>query len=161
MENNGSRLLDNIDAIEISKFFLSKRSLTPKKIQKLVYYAYAWFIALNNQSSDKIENILFEETPEAWIHEPVFPSLYREYKSYNWNEVPQVQEPNFNNEDLKSFLNDVWNTFGKFSADQLEYMTHQELPWINARNNVGGTEPSNNIISKKDIFTYYNSLIDV
>lgn len=39
-------------------------------------------------------------------------------------------------------------------------MTHQELPWINARNNISSIEPSNNIITKKDIFTYYNSLID-
>lgn len=152
--------MNNVNAIEISKFFLSKRCLTPKKIQKLVYYAYAWFIALNNQSADNIENILFEEQPEAWIHGPVFPSLYQEYKSYNWNEVPQASEPEISNDDLKSFLNDVWNTFGKFSADQLEYMTHQELPWINARNNVNNMEPSNNIISQKDIFIYYNSLID-
>lgn len=153
--------MSNINALEISKFFLSKRCLTPKKIQKLVYYAYAWFIALNNQSPDQIDNILFEEQPEAWIHGPVFPSLYKEYKSYNWNEVPQDAEPSLGNDDLKSFLNDVWNTFGKYSADQLEYMTHQELPWINARNNICNTEPSNNVISKKDIFTFYNSLVDV
>ena len=148
--------MNNIDAIEISKFFLSKRCLTPKKVQKLVYYAYAWFIALNNQDSDNIENVLFEEQPEAWIHGPVFPSLYHEYKNYNWNEIPQSVEPELNNDDLKSFLNDVWDTFGKYSADQLEYM-----PWIRARNNANDMEPSNNIISKKDIFTFYNSLIDV
>jgi len=116
--------MSNINALEISKFFLSKRCLTPKKILKLVYYAYAWFIALNNQSPNQIDNILFEEQPEAWIHGPVFPSLYKEYKSYNWNEVLQDAEPSLGNDDLKSFLNDVWNTFGKYSADQLEYMTH-------------------------------------
>lgn len=152
--------MEVINAVTISEFFLSKRGLTPKKIQKLVYYAYAWFIALNNQSSDNIENTLFDEQPEAWIHGPVFPSLYRQYKSSGWNEVPQTKEPNLENDDLKSFLNDVWNTFEKYSADQLEYMTHQELPWINARNNISNIEPSNNIITKKDIFTYYNSLID-
>ena len=34
----------------------------------------------------------------------------------------------FENDDLKSFLDDIWEKFGKFSADQLEYMTHQETP---------------------------------
>ncbi len=129
--------MEVINAVTISEFFLSKRCLTPKKIQKLVYYAYAWFIALNNQSSNNIENT-----------------------SSGWNEVPQTKEPNLENDDLKSFLNDVWNKFEKYSTDQLEYMTHQELPWINARNNISSIEPSNNIITKKDIFTYYNSLID-
>ena len=49
----------NIESITIANFFLTKSELTPKKIQKLVYYAYSWFIALNNNSADKIENILF------------------------------------------------------------------------------------------------------
>lgn len=152
--------MEEITAITISKFFLSKRCLTPKKIQKLVYYAYAWFIALNNQSADEIDNILFNEQPQAWIHGPVFPSLYTTYKEFNWNEVPMEACPEIHNDDLVSFLNDVWNTFGKYSADQLEYMTHQELPWIKARNNVSGDEPSNNVISNRDIFTFYNSLIN-
>lgn len=46
---------EKITIYTISDFFLSKRALTPKKLQKLVYYAYAWFIALNNQSAEEIE----------------------------------------------------------------------------------------------------------
>ena len=134
----------NIEAITIANFFLTKSELTPKKIQKLVYYAYSWFIALYNNSADEIENILFDEVPEAWIHGPVFPSLYTTFKDYNWNEVPKIKEEMvFENDDLKSFLEDIWSKFGKFSADQLEYMTHQEMPWINARKNVNSNEPSN------------------
>ena len=71
---------EKITIYTISDFFLSKRALTPKKLQKLVYYAYAWFIALNNQSAEEIESVLFEEAPEAWVHGPVFPSLYAKYK---------------------------------------------------------------------------------
>ena len=32
----------------VSDFFLSKDTISPKKLQKLVYYAYAWYIALVN-----------------------------------------------------------------------------------------------------------------
>lgn len=153
MKNN------EVTAYTIADFFLSKSSLTPKKIQKLVYYAYAWFIALNNDKSDDINNILFVERPEAWIHGPVFPSIYSKFKSFNWNEVPQLKEEIiFENKDLNSFLEEVWETFGKYTADQLEYMTHQDSPWKNARVDCNSNEPCNNKISFKDIFIYYNGI---
>lgn len=142
----------------ISNFFLSKKELTPKKIQKLVYYAYAWFIALNNQDPDNIQYSLFDEEPEAWVHGPVFPSLYSKYKDYYWHEVEKGQDVKLENEDLVSFLNNVWEIFGKYSADELEYMTHQEEPWKKARTGLSSVEPSSNKISKKDIFIYYNKL---
>ena len=150
---------NEISAYNIADFFLTKSQLTPKKIQKLVYYAYSWFIALNNESASQIENVLFDEVPEAWIHGPVFPSLYLRYKYFNWNEVPrETKSIKFENDDLMSFLNDIWEKFGSFSADELEYMTHQELPWLNARKNITSVEPSNQKIDLKDIFNYYNGL---
>ncbi len=153
MKNN------EVTVYTIADFFLSKSSLTPKKIQKLVYYAYAWFIALNNDSSEDINNVLFAERPEAWIHGPVFPSLYSKFKSFNWNEVPQIKEKiTFESKDLNGFLDDVWEIFGKYTADELEYMTHQDLPWKNARINCDANEPCNNKISFKDIFIYYNGI---
>ena len=143
----------------ISDFFLSKKELTPKKIQKLVYYAYAWFIALNNQSADDIQCVLFNEEPEAWVHGPVFPSLFKKYKDYYWHEVEKnTNGVNIENDELIHFLNQIWDTFGKYSADELEYMTHQEDPWKNARIGISPIEPSNKKISKRDIFIFYNKL---
>lgn len=155
--------MNKITVFDIANYFLSKDNLTPKKLQKLVYYAYAWFIALNNEDVNEVANVLFDEQPEAWIHGPVFPSLYDKYKGYNWNEIQKIDNDScFNiNDDLKAFLNDVWIKFGKFSADQLEYMTHQEEPWAKARKNISSTMRSNEKISKEDIFNYYNGLISV
>ena len=147
-------------AFDVADFFLSKGSLTQKKLQKLVYYAYAWFIALNNESKDEITNELFKEQPEAWIHGPVFPSLYDRYKNYNWNEIEKKESNLKLNKDLEAFLDDIWMKFGEFTADELEYMTHQESPWIKARKNVDFFERSNKKISKEDIFMYYNGLIN-
>lgn len=154
--------MNKVSVFDIADFFLNKDSLTPKKLQKLVYYAYAWFIALNNENENEITNILFNEQPEAWIHGPVFPSLYNKYKKYNWNEIEKKEIHSSKlNKDLTAFLNDVWIKFGKFSADELEYMTHQEEPWEKARNNIAHTIRSNEKISNKDIFIYYNGLINV
>lgn len=149
---------EKITSKKVAEYFLSKEKLSPKKIQKLVYYAYAWFIVLNNQDPDHIQNVLFAEEPEAWLHGPVFPSLYNEYKEYGWNSVPKHKKVEFEDKELPKFLDKIWKVFGKYSADDLEYMTHQEDPWKKAREGASPVEYSRNKISKKEIFIYYNEL---
>lgn len=148
---------------DIANYFLSKKALSPKKIQKLVYYAYAWYIALYNQDVNNIKETLFIEEPEAWMHGPVFRSLYKEYKGYGWQEVSKLglfsQKNKKINKSLESFLDDIWKKYGGFSADQLEYMTHQEEPWQKARIGTDPLAASNAKISKKDIFTFYNKQV--
>lgn len=149
---------EDINSEKIAKFFLSKKELTPKKIQKLVYYAYAWFITMHNQNSDEIKEFLFtNERPEAWLHGPVFRELYRVYSDYGWHEVPKQKAMIFENDDVMSFLEDIWSKYGELSADELEYLTHQEMPWKNARK-IALETGKNQEISAKDIFIYYNSI---
>lgn len=144
---------------DISDFFLTKSDLTPKKLQKLVYYAYAWFLALNNEVESNINNLLFKEKPEAWLHGPVFPTLYHKYKHFGWYEIPKTDKNiEFKNKDLISFLNDIWGKFGVYSADQLEYMTHCEEPWIKARRKMIQEEKQNEELNIKEIFNYYNGM---
>lgn len=147
----------------VADFFLSKEELSPKKIQKLVYYSYAWFLATNNdtvESGDAITNKLFKETPEAWLHGPVFRSLYEKYKTYGWRKVEKGKAPKIDNKDIVEFLEKIWATFGEYSADALEYMTHQETPWINARREEKSLQSTNNKISDLDIYVFYNSLLE-
>ena len=55
---------------DVSEWFLSKESMTPKKLQKLSYYFEAWCHALFNRS------LINDTRFEAWIHGPVSPELY-------------------------------------------------------------------------------------
>lgn len=147
----------------VADFFLSKEKLSPKKVQKLVYYAYAWFLATNNdagESGDGIKNKLFKETPEAWLHGPVFRSLYEKYKTYGWLEIEKTKMPKITSREIVEFLEKIWTTFGCYSADALEYMTHQETPWINARREEKSLQSTNNQISDFDIYAFYNSLLE-
>lgn len=158
MKNSLAKSKD-ITPQNIANFFLSKSALSPKKVQKLVYYAYAWYIALNNQDPKSIDQTLFKEEPEAWMHGPVFRSLYTKYKDYGWREIPKnrfMHKTGIENADIKSFLNDIWDKYGRYSADQLEFMTHQEDPWKRARLGIDKLSPSNAKISKEDIFVFYN-----
>ena len=157
----GFRMIKNneLNAIVIAKYFLTKDKMTQKKVQKLVFYAYAWYIVLNNDSSDNIKNILFDEVPEAWMHGPVFPTLYEKYKYYNWLEIPKLKESiKFEDTKLVEFLDKIWFKFGVFTGDELEYMTHQEDPWFNARMKEPRNIASKNKISLKDIFDFYSEL---
>lgn len=50
-------------------------NLTNLKLQKLLYYAQAWHLALRNAP-------LFDEDFQAWVHGPVLPSQYLRFRSF-------------------------------------------------------------------------------
>lgn len=146
------------DVNKVVDFFLHKGSMSPKKLQKLLYYAYAWTLALLNENIDDTNFKLFNDKIEAWIHGPVVPSVYHKYKSYGWNEIPQNQ--NFDDctftPQVLDVLNQVWDVYGNLSGNQLESISHQEMPWQHARVGYAPSESCNKQISDRDIFEYYN-----
>ena len=143
---------------EVADWFLSKGEgkISPKKLQKLVYYAYAWTLTLLNDSAENLTNKLFDDGRfEAWVHGPVIHGLYSEYSEYGFNNISKSKtRPTFT-EDIEDVLNQVWDVYGKYNADQLESMTHQESPWKNARKDLSPLDSSSNFISDKDIFNCY------
>lgn len=143
---------------QVADWFLSKggNNISPKKLQKLVYYAYAWTLTLTNDSPDKLDNRLFDDGKfESWINGPVIRGLYAKYADYGFNGINRrVKKPKFT-DDVEDILNQVWDVYGKYTADQLESMTHQEYPWKNARKGYSPLENCSNEISDVDIFNYY------
>lgn len=118
------------------------------KLQKLVYYAQAWHLAVYNAP-------LFDEDFEAWVHGPVIPTLYQKYKQFGWKPIDkQVEQPNFSKE-VQELLDEVADEYFGCDAFELELMTHQEDPWIMARNGLPKDEPSNAIIPKPLMGEYY------
>lgn len=143
---------------DVANWFLSKEPMSPKKLQKMVYYAYSWSLTLFNESISSIEYRLFtDSSPEAWVHGPVFPDLYHEYKKYGASDIPKNDREcseKFSSDEIDA-LTQVWEVYGEFSANQLEQFTHQESPWKNARMNCEPYEVCTNVISDKDIFQCY------
>ena len=145
------------DVKDIINFFLSKSALSQKKLQKLLYYAYCWVLALLNESYEQINVRLFNERIEAWVHGPVIPSIYQMYKTYGGMDISRIE--NFDtsvfSSDVLDILNQVWEVYGNFSGDQLEVISHKEYPYVNARNGLSPYEPCDNLILDKNIFNYF------
>ena len=138
----------------IGRYFFSRNNeLTDIQIQKLTYYAYAWFMIANNGAK------LFDEQPQAWVHGPVFRSLYDAMKKKKFydNEVEQ------NNIDINiiNFLDIIYNIYSKYSGNELERLTHSESPWKKARERAGlkdfPTVRSMEYIIDKDIMEWGNN----
>ncbi|MBQ2983134.1 MAG: DUF4065 domain-containing protein [Lachnospiraceae bacterium] len=115
-----------------------------KKLQKLAYYIYAWHMTLYGV---KIANMRFE----AWEHGPVCRNLYNKYRHYGWSKIPTYKGFVLVDDEKIRFIQSVLNVYGDFSADELEAMTHKELPWIEARS----TNVANAVISDITIKTFY------
>ncbi|ASS76801.1 hypothetical protein CIG75_18885 [Tumebacillus algifaecis] len=127
--------------------------MTHKKLQKLCYYAYSWYLTLYK---DKLINNRFE----AWIHGPVDPGLYQEYKSFGWRPIPVVgSAPKFE-DDVVSFLEDIWESYGDFTGDELEYLSHQETPWLAARAGLPATAACNTRLRDEVIREYYQRVYE-
>ncbi|MEH2081354.1 MAG: type II toxin-antitoxin system antitoxin SocA domain-containing protein [Nostoc sp.] len=124
--------------------------LSNLKLQKLVYYAQAWHLGIYGQS-------LFDEDFEAWIHGPVIPGLYQEYKSFGWKPILKNAEPQHFSQEIRDFLEELTEAYFGCDAFELEQMTHHEDPWIKARGNLSLDTSSNAILSKESMRDYYKT----
>lgn len=128
-----------------------KKDLTNKKLQKLLYYSQAWSLVVKNKQ-------LFKEDFQAWVHGPAIPVVYKEFKNFGCNVInSRITESDFSSlsEDEKSIIDEIWKVYGKYDAGYLEILTHNEDPWLKARNGHLPYEASNNVIEKVVMKNYY------
>jgi len=147
------------EALDIAKYFIwksaeEKKPITNKKLQKLVYYAQAWYLVASKGSKS-----LFDEKIDAWIHGPVVSSVYHAYKQFGFHEIDSKlgDENNFE-PNVKQLLDEVWDVYGKLDANALEALTHSESPWQEARSMLDQNEFGDAEISNSNIFEYYSKL---
>lgn len=137
---------------EIANWFLLKETMTHKKLQKLCYYAQAWFYALKDFR-------LTDATFEAWVHGPVSPVLYDKFKAFGYHAIKLAGNyiPRIDPED-EELLESVWQTYGDHTGNALEALSHSEPPWIEARMGYEPDERCNVPISVDTMKKYYASI---
>lgn len=141
---------------QIARYFLAKADedvgdfLSNLKLQKLVYYAQGVGTATRHEP-------LFDEPLEAWLHGPVVPDLYREYRDFGGGAIPMVSDLDIEEyapED-RMILDDVYDFYGQYSAWRLREMTHQEAPWKDAYE-----QDRNNVIAIDALVNHFNDEVD-
>lgn len=134
-------------------------SITNKKLQKILYYIQAWHLVY-------FESQLFDETPEAWVHGPVYPTVYTIYKKHKALPIVIDEETSKEkanvlldsfclSEAQKQFLQSAIIFYSKRSALELEISTHRELPWRDAREGLEDYDLSKKPISIDTMKSYY------
>ena len=119
------------DAIDIAKWLLYEAkkqgiSMTHMKLQKLLYYAQAYFIGITGKP-------LFHNVIQAWQHGPVVPDVYNIYKKFGnsiINNIEYYPAPY----ELSHLISFIIRDKGQFSAHDLRNMTHNEDTWKTAWN---------------------------
>jgi uncharacterized phage-associated protein len=101
------------------------RSLTNMQLQKLVYIAHGYHLAIFNDA-------LINERPRAWQFGPVFPKLYKKLSRYGPGFVTaDVEAPDKVCETtMSALISKVWGAYGDMTGGRLSAMTHREgSPW--------------------------------
>jgi uncharacterized phage-associated protein len=111
--------------------------LSSMKLQKLVYYAHGWYVGMTGKR-------LINEEIKAGKFGICIYSLYQEFIKYGASPIEkkatekviqfggftvnEVGTPTDN--EIKKFIKNVWNAYGKFTAIALFDMTHAVgTPW--------------------------------
>lgn len=146
-----------MSALGVAEYFIDKANkdgklITNKKLQKLVYYAQAWSVVLNNKP-------LFSDKIEAWVHGPAIKSLYVKYKDFGFNPIKKDISPlkmKAINSKTKELLDNIWSVYGKLDAGYLELLTHSEKPWQDARAGLESHTSSDTEITIASMKSYYS-----
>lgn len=133
-----------------------KLNLINLKLQKLLYYVQAWSLGINQERFLKCDF-------EAWAHGPVSRVLYDRFKCtknlysfiYITDIIKEDPETMILKEDI-DFINFILDNYAGFSGAELESMTHEETPWIEARKGYAPMQTCNNVISEKTMQDYYS-----
>ena len=122
-------------ALDVAAYFLylagedfaATEPMTHLKVQKLVYYAQGFSLALR-------EIPLFAEPILAWKHGPVVREVFDQYKHYGGGPIllsPDQVESNLDAESRR-IIERVYGVYGHHRAWTLREMTHAEAPYLNA-----------------------------
>lgn len=129
------------------------RKLTNMQIQKLVFLAHGYCLAL-------CEKPLYYHNTHAWQWGPVIPKLYKALQKFGSGFVDSpLESEDTVDPSTKEYeiIKAVFKSYGKYTGSQLSSLTHQAgTPWsLTWENNKFG------IIENKLIENHYRKLLEV
>ncbi|HPS28412.1 MAG TPA: DUF4065 domain-containing protein [Candidatus Paceibacterota bacterium] len=124
-----------------------REGVTNLKLQKILYFAQAYYLA-------KLKKPLFSDEITAWAYGPVVPNVYHAYKNHKNNPITADEDKSSISKEDKLIIQEVWNTFGGYSASRLVDIAHSHAPWKEA------FKTTSQIITKDALSKYYVPLFN-
>lgn len=156
-------------AVDVAKYFITingqknsddeGNNLSKLKLQKLLYYAQGYYLALYNEA-------LFDEEIRAWEHGPVVKEVYDHFKNIQGNFIPTIKKNTLDEREQtcmsleqKETIEEVYELMGQYSAWKLREKTHNETPWLETYDEKNKSNAEANIIPKETIKKYFKNYI--
>tara|TARA_R110002124_G_scaffold149220_1_gene315011 strand:- start:149415 stop:149861 length:447 start_codon:yes stop_codon:yes gene_type:complete len=146
-----------IKVLSVASYILENFGpMTAMKLQKLVYYSQAWHCVWE-------EADLFDSEIQAWANGPVIIDLYKHHAGefmLSPDKLSGTDYPDLSSAETES-INAVCEHYSKFTAQQLSDKTHNEAPWIKAREGLEDGDRSAAPITLASMHQYYSGLSSV
>lgn len=137
---------------DVAQYILQRiKPISGIKLQKLVYYCQAWYLAWNQGSP------LFEDPIEAWINGPVVRSLYNLHRGQSRIYSLPKGDADRLTISQKTSIQRVLDNYGNKEDTWLILRSHQEAPWKDARRGLSPLEASTNEVSIASIHSFYKN----
>ncbi|MGB3762724.1 MAG: type II toxin-antitoxin system antitoxin SocA domain-containing protein [Ornithinimicrobium sp.] len=120
------------------------------KLQKLVYYSQAWHAAL-------FDTPLFDDPIQAWPDGPVAPALWSKHRGKRMVDSVVGADPSSLHNQQALLVDLVCHHYGRLSGAELSLLTHNENPWIDAREGLKAKESSRRPIKVSAMADFYRS----
>ena len=141
---------------EIAKKFQEKEhGIFIEKIQRLCWYAYSWYIVSNNSPDEKNLDTLFDGQAQAGVNGTIFKELYEDAQFNKSEKLNKAKD--ITNIKVIEYLDQIWKVYGRLTLFQLNHLTKQEKPWVNARAGLKPNDTSLKKINNYDIFEEYSN----
>lgn len=151
-------VMSKTKAMDVADWFIARANREKKeefgegisnlKLQKILYFTQAASLALDGKE-------FFEDKIYAWNYGPVVNDVYHQFKNAQATPIALPKDSKYLefNDATVTFLEDIWQLFGKYSAAKLVEITHSHTPW---KNTYDGTP--NKVISDDLIKDYYKNV---
>jgi uncharacterized phage-associated protein len=143
-----------LSAQEVARYFVSivdedaGDNMTLLKLQKLLYYAQGFHLAMHGGEP------LFVEPIEARDNGPVVPQIDQAFQHYAHDPIerPEHFDPQDYAPEIRELLDAVYRVYGQFTAWKLRELTHREPPWRDT--------PRNGEIARQSLREFFETLVE-